>query len=84
MRIKREEEEEEKKGIMIKIMMLIIIMVMVMIMMMIVMGLLSKLYIQQMHLSICHNRRRDAFLNSTMARGFNIIYSTNNNVNKIK
>ena len=71
---------------MIKIMMLIIIMVMVMIMMMmmIVMGLLSKLYIQQMHLSICHNRRRDAFLNSTMARGFNIIYSTNNNVNKIK
>ena len=84
MRIKREEEEEEKKGIMIKIMMLIIIMVMVMIMMMIVMGRLSKLYIQQMHLSICHNRRRDAFLNSTMARGFNIIYSTNNNVNKIK
>ena len=69
---------------MIQIMMLIIIMVMVMIMMMIVMGLLSKLYIQQMHLSICHNRRRDAFLNSTMARGFNIIYSTNNNVNKIK
>ena len=65
---------------MIKIMMLIIIMVMVMI----VMGLLSKLYIQQMLLSICHNRRRDAFLNSTMARGFNIIYSTNNNVNKIK
>ena len=69
---------------MIQIMMLIIIMVMVMIMMMIVMGLLSKLYIQQMHLSICHNRRRDAFLNSTMARGFNIIYSTNNNVSKIK
>ena len=55
-----------------------------MVMVMIVMGLLSQLYIQQMHLSICHNRHRDAFLNSTMARGFNIIYSTNNNVNKIK